>query len=153
MYMKRVAVVMMALCLLVCSIPFAAYAMPEENVVIEYLADGGYIVTRVADSMTRIANTKSRELTKAKYDDGGNLDWQIVFTATFTYDGVTARCTSTDLDVTIYDSSWYQISAYHNRGAAQGYANVQLGRKVLGVTVEKPSYYLSLNCTPDGNIS
>ena len=103
--------------------------------------------------MTRAAKVKAKDITKSKYDDDGNLQWRILFTATFTYDGVTARCTSTDLDVTIYDSSWYQISAYHNRSLAQGYADVQLGRKVLGVTVEKPTYHLTLTCTPDGNIS
>ena len=151
--MKRVVALVIAICLMACAMSFAAYAMPEESVSIEYLADGGYVVTEYADSMTRSANIKTRELTKTQYDDDGNLAWQIVFSATFTYDGVTARCTATDLDVTIYDSSWYQISAYHNRGAANGYANVQLGRKHLGVTVEKPTYYLSLNCTPDGNIS
>ena len=112
----------------------------------------GYIVTEIFDIATRAAQSQQRILRK-KYDESGNHDWKITLTATFTYDGVTARCTATDLDVTIYDSSWYQISAYHNRSLAQGYADVQLGRKVLGVTVEQPTYYLTLTCTPDGNIS
>lgn len=144
---------MTVLCLLLCALPLGVYAESEKNLSVEYLSDGGYIVTETTESMTRAAQVKAKDITKSKYDDDGNLQWRILFTATFTYDGVTARCTATDLDVTIYDSSWYQISAYHNRGAANGYANVQLGRKVLGVTVEQPTYHLTLTCTPDGNIS
>ena len=151
--MKRAFTLMTVLCLLLCALPFGAYAESEKNLSVEYLSDGGYIVTEITESMTRAAQVKAKDITKSKYDDNGNLQWRILFTATFTYDGVTARCTATDLDVTIHDSSWYKISAYHSREAAQGYANVQLGHKLLGVTVEKPTYYLSLNCTPDGNIS
>ena len=151
--MKRVIVLMTVLCLLLSVFPFGAYAESEDDELVEYLPDGGYIVTEIFDIDTRAAQSATKSFAKTKYDENGNLDWRITLTATFTYDGVTARCTATDLDVTIYDSSWYQISAYHNRGAANGYANVQLGRKHLGVTVEKPTYYLSLNCTPDGNIS
>lgn len=151
--MKRVIVLMTVLCLLLSVFPFGAYAESEDDELVEYLPDGGYIVTEIFDIDTRAAQSATKSFAKTKYDENGNLDWKITLTATFTYDGVTARCTATDLDVTIYDSSWYKISAYHSREAAQGYANVQLGRKVLGVTVEKPTYYLSLNCTPDGNIS
>ena len=151
--MKRVIVLMTVLCLLLSVFPFGAYAESEDDELVEYLPDGGYIVTEIFDIDTRAAQSATKSFAKTKYDENGNLDWRITLTATFTYDGVTARCTATDLDVTIYDSSWYKISAYHNRGGANGYANVQLGRKHLGVTVEKPTYYLSLNCTPDGNIS
>ena len=151
--MKRVIVLMTVLCLLLSVFPFGAYAESEDDELVEYLPDGGYIVTEIFDIDTRAAQSATKSFAKTKYDENGNLDWKITLTATFTYDGVTARCTATDLDVTIYDSSWYKISAYHSREAAQGYANVQLGRKYLGVTVEKPTYYLSLNCTPDGNIS
>ena len=151
--MKKVIVLMTVLCLLLSAFPFGAYAESEDDKFVEYLPDGGYIVTEIFDIATRAAQSATKNYTKTRYDESGNLDWKITLTATFTYDGITARCTATDLDVTIYDSSWYQISAYHSREAAHGYANVQLGRKHLGVTVEKPTYYLSLNCTPDGNIS
>lgn len=151
--MKRVVALMTVLCLLVCVFPARVNATSAERGSVEYLADGGYIVTEITDSMARAAQTKTRNETRTRYSEDGLMLWEIVFTATFTYDGVTARCTSTDLDVTIYDSSWYQISAYHNRSLAQGYADVQLGRKVLGVTVETPTYHLTLTCTPDGNIS
>ncbi len=151
--MKQAIVLMIVLSLLVSTLPIGAYAEGSGNISVEYLADGGYIITEITDSMARVAQSKTKNMAKTSYDIDGNLEWRIVLTATFTYDEVTARCTSTDLDVTIYDSSWYEISAYHSREAAQGYANVQLGRKVLGVTVERPTYYLSLTCTPDGNIS
>ena len=151
--MKKILSFLVALCI-VFSLGFSAvHANAQEPVDIIYLEDGSYIITELQVIETRATNVKSSTHTKNCYNTDGSLAWEIKLTATFTYDGVTARCTATDLDVTIYDSSWYKISAYHSREAAQGYANVQLGHKLLGVTVEKPTYYLSLNCTPDGNIS
>lgn len=148
--MRKVVPCILVLCIFV---GICSFGVSAEQTDVTYLEDGSYIVSELLIYDTRATSQRTATAIRRNYDDDGTLNWVITLTATFTYDGVTARCTHTDLDVTIYDSSWYQISAYHNRGAAQGYANVQLGRKVLGVTVEKPSYYLSLNCTPDGNIS
>ena len=142
-----VSLVLVSLLIGLCSLPVTA---EPYNVV--YFDDGSYIITEQYIVDTRAANQQIATSVKKFIDESGNLDWKITLTATFTYDGVTARCTATDLDVTIYDSSWYQISAYHNRSLAQGYADVQLGRRHLGVTVEQPTYHLTLTCTPDGNI-
>lgn len=148
--MRKVVSCVLVLCMFlsVCS-----FGVSAESTEVIYLDDGSYIVTEMQVYNTRATNKITATATRRNYDADDTLNWTITLTATFTYDGVTATCTATDLDVTIYDSSWYVISAYHNRGAANGYANVQLGHKLLGVTVEKPSYYLSLNCTPEGNIS
>lgn len=148
--MRKVVSCILVLCIFAGMCSFGVSAEPND---VTYMDDGSYIASELLIYDTRATNQRTATAIRRNYDDDGTLNWVITLTATFTYDGVTARCTATDLDVTIYDSSWYQISAYHNRSAAQGYATVQLGRRHLGVTVEQPTYHLTLTCTPDGNIS
>lgn len=147
--MRKVISCVLVLCIFAGMCSLRVSAEPTD---VTYLEDGSYIVSELLIYDTRATNQRTATAIRRNYDDDGTLNWVITLTATFTYDGVTARCTATDLDVTIYDSSWYEISAYHNRSLAQGYANVQLGQKYMGVTVEKPTYHLTLTCTPDGTI-
>ena len=67
--------------------------------------------------------------------------------------GSKATCTSSSIDVTIYDSEWYVIvkSAGKSENIARG--SVTIGKKLLGVTVSQHPVSLTLTCDANGNLS
>lgn len=88
------------------------------------------------------------------YRDGKNvIQWKAVLTGSFTYNGSKVTCTSSSIDVTIYDSEWYVVvkSAGKSENIARG--SVTIGKKLLGVTVSQHPVSLTLTCDANGNLS
>lgn len=115
--------------------------------------DGSYLESTVIESGARAIGTRSgtRLLNYRSSDD--ELLWQAALSASFTYTGTTSTCTSASCTLTIYDSNWYQVSKSTSRSGNTATTVLTMGQKVLGVTIAKPSYTITLSCDANGNLS
>ena len=118
-----------------------------------YLDDGGYILVDVdtAPGIARTTVTKNKNYTRYSSDD--EMQWKITLTGSFTYNGVTSSCTSCNCTVTIYVDAWYTSSKTSWVSGNTANATVELGRKLLGVTVKRETVNLTLTCDKNGNFS
>lgn len=152
--MKRTIVMLLAVLLVITSLPFGAMAadiqpVNEERIVYE---DGSYLVITLEPKQTR-SYTKTEYKYYTYYDANNVIQWRITLMGIFTYNYSTSTCDHAEISVTIYDSAWYTVSrsAYTSGNKAAG--SVTIGRKLLGVTVDKDTYSLSMTCAPDGTMS
>ena len=152
--MKRVMVMLLAILMVMTSLPVWAMAADiqpanEERIVYE---DGSYLVITLEPKQTR-SYTKTEYKYYTYYDANSVIQWRITLMGIFTYNYSTASCDHAEISVTIYDSAWYTVSksAYTSENKAAG--TVTIGRKALGVTVDQDTYRLSMTCAPDGTMS
>lgn len=154
MGMKRIICSILVACLLLTVAPFHAYAAElsdrEEEII--YFEDGSYITISVRVNPSRAAGSVSGDKVYTYYYDGGTA-WKAVLTGSFTYTGSSATCTSSSCDVTVYNSAWYTVSKSASRSGNSATASVTMGRKLLGITVEKIPTSLKLTCDANGNLS
>ncbi len=151
---KRILSSLLACLLLVCAIPLqpiaAAPAASEETI---YFDDGSYLTTVITGGTSRASGSFTKTKIFTYYKSNDTAVWDIALTASFIYTGISATCTSCSSKVTIYDSNWYEISKSTSRDGGSAICNVEMGRKILGITVEKVPYTVTLTCDKDGNVS
>lgn len=138
---------------LVFSFPLFASATQNTNEDIIYLDDGSYIIVTITSMDTRATGSKTDSKSYNFYSSNDELEWKAVLSGTFTYNGTSATCTSSSCNVTIYDTSWYEVSKSATKSGNTASATVTMGRKVLGITVSKKDYSLSLSCDKNGILS
>ena len=152
--MKKFWCLALILILMIGILPSNAIAANEvETTETIWYDDGSYMEITVQKSLSRVANTVSGSKTFTFYGNDGGVEWKAKLSATFAYSGAWYTCTTASCNVTIYDSSWYEISNSTSRGSNNAYAYLTMGRRVLGVTVERPQYTIQLTCDSNGNLS
>lgn len=149
--MKRRVALLLITALVISLAAFQVSAEQEENVI--YLDDGSYILISVSSVNERATSTKNGSKSYKYYTSDGNLAWEAVLYGTFTYTGTTATCTSSSCSVTISNTVWYVVSKGTSKSGASALGEVTMGRKVLGVTVDKETVSMSLTCDANGNLS
>jgi len=143
---------MMALALICSCIALPASAQETEKVATEYeyMSDGGYYVTVIEEtpSLLRAGGTITGVKSATYYNSVGVAQFTVKVTATFSYDGITAKATSvtgsTAFHVTGCSlvSSSKSMSGNSATAAATIYCN--------GMTVKKS---LTLYCNGIGSLS
>lgn len=155
--MKHRTLSVLLVCILLISIlPSRVFATEPSCIIngnVILFDDGSYIERSTSELSTRTTNTKSGKATYNYRNSEGTLLWQAVLSGTFTYTGTTSTCTGASCSVTIYDSNWYQVSKSTSYSGNTATAQLTMGQKVLGVTISKPSYTLTLSCDANGNLS
>lgn len=152
--MKRLCCVLLLVSILCMMLPTQAMAVTnEKDVSVIYLDDGYYIIETIAVNASRASGSVTGTKTHTYYDSNGNADWKAVLTGKFTYTGVSATCTSSSVNVTIYNSSWYTISKSATKSANAASASVTMGCKILGVTYNEVAVPITLTCDANGNLS
>lgn len=151
---KRAISVLLVLISLVGILPLSVCAANEvEHADIIRFEDGIYIEILTETSSARAANTVSGSKTYTCHGSDGSVLWVAKLSATFAYAGAAYTCTTANCNVTIYDSHWYEISNTTTRSSNNAVTNLTMGRKYLGVTVERPQYTIKLTCDINGNLS
>lgn len=151
---KRTLHIFLVVILLLGLVPsngFAANELVETNII--YYEDGSYLELFVETSSTRAANTVSGSKKCIYRDSDGNVEWEAKLTATFAYSGAWYTCTAANCNVTVYDTKWYEISNTTTRSSNNAFTNLTMGRRLLGVTVDRPQYTIKLTCDSSGNLS
>ena len=150
--MKRAVCLFLLISMLISVLPMNGSATAEESK-ITYFEDGSYLLETVHSVQGRASGTVSGDKTSVYYGSDGAAGWSVVVSGSFTYANGVAICRSSTCSVTIYDSSWYTISKYASKSGASAIANVTMGRKSLGITVDQLSATVTLTCDGDGNLS
>lgn len=148
--MKQVLCTVITLMLVFCILPVSVFA--SENEII-YLDDGSYIVVETITSGIRASGSVSGGKQYTHYDSDGSSNWKAVLNGSFTYTGSSATCTSSSMNVTIYDSDWYVISKSASKSGNKATGSVTMGEKSGGVTVTRVPVNLTLSCDANGNLS
>ena len=153
--MRKTFCIVSLMLLIFTLIPFCVTATendtPKQDII--YFDDGSYIEieTTYLESRAISAQTGSRAYTYRDQDH--KIQWQAVLQGTFSYDGTTSTCTASICTVSITDNAWYVVSKTTSKSGGTAYAELVIGRKMLGITVEKRTINLSLSCDKDGNLS
>ena len=127
------------------------FASKQEEVI--YLENGNYITVTLSEIATRAANTKTGSKTYRYYSSNDEELWRAVLSGTFTYDGISSRCTAATCNVSISDADWYVVTKSATKSGNVATANVEMGLKWLGITVNKESVTIKLSCSSTGVLS
>lgn len=150
--MKRILCFILMSAMLLYVIPVQSNAV-EKNLETIYFEDGSYMTAEVITKGTRASGSVSGSKPYTYYRSDGSAQWKATISGSFTYTGSSAICTSSSVDVTIYDSSWYTISKSSSKSGNTASASVTMGEKLGGVTVTKVPANLSLSCDKNDNLS
>lgn len=152
---KRLLSVLLLMFIIVSIVPKEVFATEQITVSEEtiFFEDGSSLHISIYESSTRASGTKTGYAEYLYSGSDGAAEWKAVLFGNFTYTGSTSTCTASSCNVTIYDNSWYTVSKTVGKSGNTATATVTMGLKVLGVTVSKPTYNLTLTCDKDGNLS
>lgn len=132
-------------------LPLSVFASTVEDVV--YFEDGSYIEVQLEQKEARASGSKTGNKTYTYKASDGTAQWKAVLTGTFTYTGSSSTCTASSCSVTIYKTDWYTISKSASKSGNKATGTATMGRKSLGVTVDKKTANMSLSCDANGNLS
>ena len=150
--MKKILCYVLTAVLLFSVMPVCASAA-ETNMETIYYADGSYATIEVMTSDIRASGSKTGNKVYTYYNSDSVTQWKAVLSGTFAYTGSSASCTSSSMNVTIYDSSWYTISKSASKSGNAAMGSATIGEKLNGVTVMKVPVNLTLQCDANGNLS
>ena len=163
--MKKVLCLVLLLCLSLSIFPGASASadIGESPVEVIRHADGSYtLVTIEAASeacsaktaeIDNVTATKSGSKTYTHYNSSGVQLWSATLTASFSYNGITASCTSANCSVSISNNAWVVISKSCTKSGNTATANVTMGRQAAGVTIQIIPITITLSCDANGNLS
>lgn len=141
--------------LLMTMLPVCCFAKstPVGTTEILYLDDGSYITIELKQTESRASGTKTASKTYTHYSNSGSENWRAVLRGTFSYTGSSATCTAASCDVTITDADWYVVSKTATKNGNSATGELTMGRKFLGITIDKETVSMRLSCDANGNLS
>lgn len=153
--MKRFFSILLVAVMVFALLPVQTYATTETqaNSDIIYFQDGSYITVELTWAETRASGTKTGSKTYRYNDSNGVEQWRAVLRGTFTYTGSAATCTASSCDVTISDSSYYVVSKDVSKSGNKALCTLVMGKKFLGITIDKDTVNMSITCDANGNLS
>ena len=162
--MKRWMTISVTFLLLITMLPLTAFASSDQNQISEttgevmiqeiHYEDGSSLeIITSWNSTAQDRGTKTGTKVYNKRDASGALEWKATLTASFTYNGISATCTSASCSVSIYNSNWYTVSNSTVRSGNTATASLKMGYSVLGSTPIIYSYTITLSCDANGNLS
>ncbi len=125
-----------------------------------YNEDGSYIIIDTTEyspifslinSRSSYSKTVSRTFTFYGSDD--IAAWDVVLTATFTYDNITSQCTASSAVYHIYDNSWSCTSLTSGKAGNAAWADFTFVQKILFITYNTYTGSVSISCSANGTIS
>lgn len=136
-----------------------AYAENTNIQTVEYYEDGSYLITTLTQNYIvgiGLLSTRSSKTETKKghyYDSNGAIVWTASITASFTYNGTTASCTTVSKSQTIYNNSWKCTSSSCYKSGATATGDFTFKHYVLGIPNKTINRTLTLTCDKNGNIT
>lgn len=147
--MKQLISLMLCAALLLIVFPVAGNAAEQETI---YFDDGSYMTVEVIHGAARASGNVTGSKKYTYYDDNDASQWKAVLTGSFTYTGSSATCTSSSVDVTIYNSAWYTGYKTASKSGNKAKASVTMKLSNNDTTLSVP-VNLTLTCDANGNLS
>lgn len=158
--MKKLVSTLLITMLLIGSVlcmPINAAAISENSTTaIEVLENGDYIETVItyedSESSARATQTKSGKKTASYKNSSGTVLWSVSITATFSYTGSTATCTSKSHSATSYASSWSIKSVSSTKSGNSATAKAVATYKDGSLSTDYTKS-VTLTCSANGTLS
>lgn len=150
--MKRILCGVLVMVLVLSILPIYGNAAENKAETI-YFEDGSYMIVETITSGSRASGSLTGSKPATYYSSSGVAQWKAVLTGSFTYTGSSAVCTASSVAVTVYNSTWYEISKSASKSGDTATASVTMGQKVGGITTLKVPADISLTCDANGNLS
>ena len=151
---RRIISLLIAICIaLSIMIPVAS---AEENCFAfdtVYFEDGSYMLIDIQEQSARATNSKSGNKVYSYYSNDDELLWKVILRGSFTYNGTTSSCTSSSVSIDVVDDSWYVVSNSADKTGSEASAVATMGKKLLGITINKIKVELTLSCDKNGVLS
>lgn len=148
--MRRMLCCILTLVLMMSVMPLGANALEMEIV---HFEDGSYVIIQLDTYGTRASGTVSGSKTANYYSSSNVLEWKAELNGSFSYTGASASCTTADLDITIYNSTWSTQYGYASKSGNKATASGAMLKKAAGITVVKSPINITLTCDANGNLS
>lgn len=150
---KYIACIVALLLIILCPVNVMAETNQDKAEDIIYLEDGNYITITLSETSARASGTKSGSKTYRYYNSDDVEEWRAVLTGTFTYTGSSATCTAASCNVTITNTNWYVVSKTASKSNNVATADVTMGLKFLGITVNKENISIRITCNSSGTLN
>ena len=157
--MKRALCLIIVFCVVFSSLITTAQADEisiDDSLTIEYLPDGSYFVIELCQIELKVTSdrgTSTHEKQIKYYNANNELQWTMKLFGTFTYNGVSATCTSATVSYTISESSWHYDSSTSSASGNTAYGTLTMVKKFLGIPVNTITKSLTITCDPNGYAS
>ncbi len=158
--MKKILTLLLTTTLILSvSVPSFATDLISDDIItstktnIEYYDDGTYLVTTIETENNLTRATISKGKVSSLYDNDGTTLWTVKLTATFTYNGTTATCSSASTSYTIYDDVWKVKSATATKSGNKATGNFTVKKSFLGIPIATKDVTVTLTCSPNGTVS
>lgn len=152
--MKKLISLLSVILMIAVMCPTTAFANDEivTESSVEYFDDGSYIVTEIAENSitTFAAKTVSKSKSATYYDGNDAKQWTVTLSATFSYTGSSATCTSATTSSTIYNSAWKVTSAVASKSGNKATGTFTVKKYVLGIPVKTVNKTLTITCSNTG---
>lgn len=155
---------MKKICILILSLFFilncntSAFAASTNAVnIIEIFDDGSYIEEQIENipstDLLSVTSTKSGHKTATYKSSSGKTIWTITVSATFTYNGISSKCTKSTVSTTCPNSNWKITSKSSKKSGATATATATATKYINGVSINKITRSVSLTCSKSGKLS
>lgn len=150
--MKKIVLFMLVFLMLV---PVNVNALnSENNTYREYYDDGSYFEIVIEEKMMNSRSSTKTGSKTAKYiDSNGNACWYVKVTGIFSYDGSSAKCTSSSVNAGVYNNIWEIISKSSSKSGATATATALAALYYNGNVVDRKTKSISLKCSSNGTLS
>lgn len=138
------------------SVPFSAMAEFTTSIEseIQYFEDGSYLVTEIKNEIDFFSSGTKRNTKYATYyDPDDEIQWTVYLTATFSYTGSSATCTSASTSYTIYDSAWKVKEATASKSGRTATGDFLVKKYWLGIITNTVPVTIITTCDNNGNIT
>lgn len=160
--MKKIFHVMLAALAIISLSPATAHAAgapaPVSSAEYEHVCYIETVITdTIPDSNTVNALSRSQTITKTKTNyyknASGETMWYVAVTATFTYDGNTATCTSCSHQAESYASTWSIKSCTSSRSGNSATATAVATQTGISGISHDYTQSVTIQCSPTGEVS
>ncbi len=132
------------------------YSVVSETV--EYFNDGSYIITTVTEednsnTVARATSTKSGSKSATLYNADDEPLVTMKLTASFSYTGSSATCTSTSTSYTIHNSYWKVTSATSSKSGNKATGEFTAKKYTLGIPTQIRDVTITITCSNTGTLS
>lgn len=150
--MRRITALLLLCVILIYLIPIPTLADENRSKIIP-LDNGCYLKIEVLSIYMRESQRITGRKTYTYYSSSGIVCWQAILNGVFLYTGTNATCTGSSCDVNIINTDWYTVGKSSGMLGNKATAEVTMGQKVLGITVQKIPISMTLTCDANGNLS
>ena len=147
--LKKLTIILLILAML----PTSVHGTSETTSEVIHFEDGSYLLIEITTIQSRASNKITGSKTYRYVNALGTEKWYVTLYGTFTYDGTTSVCMSSNTSIGIFDSAWYIISNTYPTNGNTAIGQVIMGYKTLGVTVDRKTVDMRLTCDANGNLS